>query len=56
MISTPKVSSWAATWSFSSRFIEQPGDCSPSRNVVSKIRIVSAAAGADVGAGEVSFG
>ena len=41
MISTPIVSSWAATFSFSSRFIEQPGDCSPSRRVVSNTRTVS---------------
>jgi hypothetical protein len=40
MMSTPSFSSWAATFSFSSRFIEQPGDCSPSRSVVSKINTV----------------
>ena len=39
MMSTPSASSCAATRSFSSRFIEQPGDCSPSRSVVSKIRM-----------------
>ena len=37
MTSTPIASSTEAIWSFSSRFIEQPGDCSPSRSVVSKI-------------------
>ncbi len=41
MMSTPSASSWAATRSFSSRFMEQPGDCSPSRRVVSKIRMWS---------------
>ena len=37
--------SWrtSATFSFSSRFIEAPGDCSPSRRVVSKIVIRSLA-------------
>src|SRR5256884_4906126 len=37
MMSTPKPSSFRARRTFSSRFIEQPGDCSPSRKVVSKI-------------------
>ncbi len=37
IISTPMSSSRAAILSFSSRFMEQPGDCSPSRNVVSNI-------------------
>ena len=35
--STLSSSSCAATCNFSSRFIEQPGDCSPSRKVVSKM-------------------
>ena len=35
--STPSRSSWRAMRTFSSKFIEQPGDCSPSRKVVSKI-------------------
>src|SRR5437899_6969592 len=35
--STPKRSNWRASDIFSSRYIEQPGDCSPSRSVVSKI-------------------
>ena len=38
MMSTRKSSSTLATRNFSSRFIEQPGDCSPSRRVVSKIK------------------
>src|SRR5688572_9830902 len=37
MTSTPSSSSFRASCTFSPRFIEQPGDCSPSRNVVSKI-------------------
>ena len=40
--STPSFSSWCAITSFSSRFMLQPGDCSPSRRVVSKIRTRSA--------------
>ncbi len=40
IISTFKVSSSRATSIFSFRFMLQPGDCSPSRKVVSKIRIV----------------
>src|SRR5580658_10194298 len=35
--STPSSSSARAMRSFSSRFIAAPGDCSPSRRVVSKI-------------------
>ena len=35
----------SATWIFSSRFMEAPGDCSPSRNVVSKIRTLPPADG-----------
>ena len=35
--STPSSARSSAMRSFSSRFIEAPGDCSPSRNVVSKI-------------------
>src|SRR3989441_2159355 len=41
IVSTPSDSSFRARSSFSVRFIEQPGDCSPSRNVVSKILIRS---------------
>ena len=41
MMSTPSASSARASRIFSARFIEQPGDCSPSRNVVSKIFIRS---------------
>ena len=37
--STPRASSWRAMSSFSARFMLQPGDCSPSRSVVSKILI-----------------
>src|SRR5262245_23670565 len=36
---TPKSTSACATSSFSSRFMLHPGDCSPSRSVVSKITI-----------------
>ena len=35
--STFRRSSWRAIRSFSSRVIDAPGDCSPSRNVVSKM-------------------
>src|SRR6266516_7865327 len=35
--STPRCSSWRAIASFSSTFMVAPGDCSPSRRVVSKI-------------------
>ena len=38
MISTLSRSSCRASAIFSSTFIVQPGDCSPSRSVVSKIR------------------
>ncbi len=38
MMSTPRSDSAAATSNFSSRFIVAPGDCSPSRRVVSKMR------------------
>ncbi len=38
MMSTPISSSSAAIWSFSSSDMVAPGDCSPSRRVVSKIR------------------
>ena len=38
MISTPRAASTRATSSFSLRFMLAPGDCSPSRRVVSKIR------------------
>jgi hypothetical protein len=40
MISTPNRASCFATMIFSSTFMLAPGDCSPSRNVVSKIRIM----------------
>ncbi len=38
MMSTPIAASARATSSFSAIFMLAPGDCSPSRNVVSKIR------------------
>src|SRR5256885_1405609 len=37
MMSTRSRSSWRAMRSFSSRVMEAPGDCSPSRSVVSKM-------------------
>src|ERR1044072_71627 len=37
MTSTPRSWSFIAIRTFSRRFIEQPGDCSPSRKVVSKM-------------------
>jgi hypothetical protein len=39
--STRSRSSWRAMRSFSSRVIEAPGDCSPSRKVVSKMMSLS---------------
>src|SRR5260221_7936697 len=39
MMSTLRHSSCSATWIFSSVVMVAPGDCSPSRKVVSKIRI-----------------
>ena len=42
MMSTPRRESWWAISSFSCLFSEMPGDCSPSRSVVSKIRTRSA--------------
>src|SRR5882762_9441493 len=39
--STFKAASWRARRIFSSVFIEKPGDCSPSRSVVSKMRTTS---------------
>ena len=39
--STRRRSSWRAMRSFSSRVIEAPGDCSPSRKVVSKMMTLS---------------
>src|SRR5262249_8554337 len=39
--STLSFSSWRAMITFSSTFMVAPGDCSPSRNVVSKIHTVS---------------
>ena len=41
--STPSSCSASAMRSFSSRFIEKPGDCSPSRSVVSKMMMRSSA-------------
>ena len=38
MMSTPSAASARATSSFSAMFMLAPGDCSPSRKVVSKIR------------------
>src|SRR6185312_9760436 len=37
MTSTPRRASWCAISSFSPGFSEMPGDCSPSRRVVSKM-------------------
>ena len=42
MMSTPSRASWFAISSFSALLSEIPGDCSPSRSVVSKIRTRSA--------------
>ena len=39
--STPNLANWWATASFSFKFILQPGACSPSRKVVSKIITLS---------------
>src|SRR6202165_581171 len=39
--STPNAASWCAMRIFSAVFIEKPGDCSPSRRVVSKMRTTS---------------
>ena len=41
MMSTPSRSSWRAISIFSWAFSAMPGDCSPSRSVVSKMRTVS---------------
>ena len=41
IISTPRDWSVSAILSFSSKFIEQPGDCSPSLSVVSNINTFS---------------
>jgi len=38
MMSTPSRASWWAISTFSWRFSEMPGYCSPSRNVVSNMR------------------
>ena len=38
MMSTPRRASWSAISTFSVLFSEIPGDCSPSRSVVSKMR------------------
>ena len=43
MMSTPISSRRAAIWSFSSSVMVAPGDCSPSRRVVSKMRTRSRA-------------
>jgi hypothetical protein len=60
MMSTPSRASWRARVSFSVLFIEKPGDCSPSRNVVSKIRICRLTAAvppcAGAGASRPGFG
>src|SRR5262249_53252718 len=40
-MSTFSRSSWRAISSFSSKFMLQPGDCSPSRKVVSKMKTFS---------------
>ncbi len=40
--STPSRASWCAISSFSCTFSEMPGDCSPSRSVVSKMKTRSA--------------
>ena len=50
--STPISSSTAAISNFSSRFIEAPGDCSPSRRVVSKMMTRSSVTGDVIGAGD----
>ena len=39
MMSTPRISNWRARRIFSLRFMVAPGDCSPSRRVVSKMRM-----------------
>src|SRR5437867_13165195 len=39
-MSTPSLASCLAIITFSSTFMPAPGDCSPSRKVVSKIRII----------------
>ena len=49
MMSTPSAASARATSSFSARFMLAPGDCSPSRSVVSKIRTRSEAASGETG-------
>src|SRR5439155_22459316 len=41
MVSTPSFASWRAIRIFSSVFMEKPGDCSPSRRVVSNLRTTS---------------
>jgi len=41
MMSTPRRASWSAISSFSPTSSEMPGDCSPSRSVVSKISTLS---------------
>src|SRR5947209_15009687 len=46
MMSTPRRASWCAISSFSWRLSEMPGDCSPSRRVVSKMRTRLSSAGA----------
>src|SRR5579863_3927073 len=44
IMSTLRRTSFSATWSFSSVVIVAPGDCSPSRKVVSKIRMTAGSA------------
>ena len=45
MTSTPRRASWWAISSFSVAFSEMPGDCSPSRKVVSKMTTRSGSMG-----------
>lgn len=45
MTSTFMRTSWRAMTSFSSVFMDAPGDCSPSRRVVSKMAILRVMAG-----------
>ena len=52
MMSTPSSASAFATRTFSAWVMLQPGDCSPSRSVVSKMRTRSA----DVAAADASNG
>ena len=56
MMSTPRRASCSAISSFSATSREMPGDCSPSRSVVSKIRTRSAMTGPFTHFGAVAFG